>query len=219
MKRSKWLRFLGLFLVVESCLWLLGACRLYLVGACRLYLGYSGSIDRSKPLIILNKHAKMIFVSTQDSGIHSFVIDSEIAKNMAIFVDMKNRIHTRRTREGQLLDEHGRVLLDKIDEGRLFAYDPKQDLLVWESNHRLLSIRHEGKTQAVRTWGVYGVQIQPDGKIWISEDNGMDLEGVAVLSADGGFLGWRAKGYQLGLGDSFAEADDSILPLVQKLLK
>ena len=143
------------------------------------------------------------------------------AEKLLDFVASRSKPHAYRTREGQLLDEHGRILLEKISDSEKFAYGPGRDLLVYSAaSLEGVNIRVNGETRPVKTWSVYGfVQIQADGTIWITEDNPMHTGGIAALDSSGNFLGWRAKGYEFALmADAAADADDSIMPLVNKLL-
>ena len=104
----------------------------------------------------------------------------------------------KRTRAGQLIDEHGRVLLDQIEENKVFAYLPKLDLLVWETPNSSANygiyIRIGDRTQ-FKSCGIVGdIQIQHDGTIWLAESRLFNSYAISVLDSNGRFLGWRADG-------------------------
>jgi hypothetical protein len=214
MKRNRWLRWFWLFLAVEGCLWL--------AGACRPYFDYSGSVDRSKPLLIHTRNS--LLVSVDGGQYRVFEINDEITKKLTVFITMKNRPQASRTRSGQLLDDHGRVLLGEIDEGQLFSYSSARDILVWGAvpgKTAGLNIRQGGKKRFVSSWSIQRIEVQPDGKIWVLEEDIWHRMGVAIIDTDGKFLGWRV--FPVPLGEfvtvvGMAEADETVQPLVNRLL-
>ncbi len=211
MKRTKLFRWLGLFLAVESCLWLFGACR-----PC---FDYQGSVNRSKPLLLSSKNPGILLIHKGNQRVY-FYDPNAINKLEEIMRRKKSTVDAQRTRAGQLLDNHGRILLDNISESSVYAYSAEYDLLVWGTSPGThpygLNIRHGGQQRFVRTGSIDDLQIRPDGTIWLAE---YQLQcGISVLSSDGHFLGWRAFGYQNRFIQQFCEVDDADMPLVNRLL-
>jgi hypothetical protein len=218
MKRSgPWLRWLGLGLglCVEASL------RLY--SASRICFDVPGNLDRSHPILLVsrmnpgvvlieNGTKVQLLYDFDDYGRESKAI-SELEKLVSKNIPARG---ARRTREGQLLDNNGRILLDFIEEGAPFAYSSKFDLLVWKSSHsKQLTIRRGDRSTTVETWGIHDVQIRSDGTIWLAE--GQLLCGIAALDAEGNFLGWRAFGHNERFVRRFCEVSDADRPRFERL--
>lgn len=210
MKR-RWLLWVWLFLLVEG-----SHC---LMVVCRPHFDVPGNINRSQPVLIRSKTNYGMLLVQKGTEFQFFGDEATVRKLDAVLERSRLPAEARRTRAGQLLDNHGRVLLDNIDERSVFAYSPKHDLLVWGTPPGAipygLHVRHNGKEKLIDTWSISGVQIRPDGTIWLAE---YFLQcGIAVLNAEGEFQGWRAFGYHENYTEDFSEVTPADLPLVKRL--
>jgi hypothetical protein len=208
MKR-RWLRWIGLFLLIEGCLYLCGACRPCLSGP-EKHAGPPLLCETRQGWLVASEGAKTQWIT--DDG-------SPEMKKLVRLVEQKTNRHARRTRAGQLLDERGRVLLNTIDEWASFAYDPGRDLLAWQGSDRRLHLRQNGRETDHATWNIHGIQIMPNGEIWVSEEPITHNAGIARLSSEGRFLAWRVRSMDFMTAENWCEADETILPLVRKLLE
>lgn len=166
-------------------------------------------MDRSRPLLLLSySGTDKLAVSLNGEEPHQFEIKDDLTRTLEAFVLAQANSHARRA--------DARPLLSPAEAKQGYVCDSGRDILLWPCKDEVC-IRHEGKTNAVRTWGLLSLwQLMPDGTIWVGEK--VHLGGIAVLDTEGRFLGWRAKGFGFTFYSTAAEADKSVMPLVEKLL-
>ena len=222
MKRSRpWLCWLALGLCVEAggVLWRLLAGN----------LSQDDRIDRSHPIL---GHSRGLYFEAFDSngsqlysgaGVVNYPRKSDSYSKLEAILRRNSRPRgAKRTRAGQLIDGHGRVLLDQIEETKVFAYSPECDLLVWETPnsapHYGINIR-KGDSVCFVSCGIVGdLQIQKNGTIWLAESRLFNNYAISVLAPSGRFLGWRAERLP-PFTDGFCELNPADLAQVEAARK
>ena len=194
-RRRPWLRWLALGLCVEASLWIFTKCR--------PFSDWQKRYPATNPVLV-DTGGEMLLIESTPIRIASGPASGSSPADLRCYDALRRLLvsrqparHARRTREGQLLDDHGRVLLDYVGEWSKFAYAPNLDLLVWinlaDNEYTGLNIRFGGVTRRVATWNVENFQIRPNGQIWLAESLTSWSAGISVLDAKGNFLGWRTR--------------------------